>query len=86
MATLGAAESIVDALEMAAAEGVREAEFDAEAAKARCVVRPSFFARSSVCVLRSGILGVLAAAARLMIRDWANPRRLGAEPATSKSL
>ena len=37
MATLGAAESIVDALEMAAAEGVRRAEFDAEADKVRCV-------------------------------------------------
>jgi U3 small nucleolar RNA-associated protein 12 len=37
MATLGAAESIVDALEMAAAEGVREAEFQTEAAKARRV-------------------------------------------------
>ncbi len=35
MATLGASESIVDALEMAAAEGVRRAEFDAEAAKVR---------------------------------------------------
>ena len=35
LATLGAAESIVDALEMAAAEGVRKAEFDAEALKVR---------------------------------------------------
>ncbi len=35
MATLGAAESIVDALEMAAAEVTRRAEHEAEAAKVR---------------------------------------------------
>ena len=38
MATLGAAESIVDALEMAAAEGVRRAEYDVEADKVRACV------------------------------------------------
>jgi U3 small nucleolar RNA-associated protein 12 len=76
MATLGAAESIVDALEMAAAEGVRKAEFDAEAAKARPLARAKGRQGGGRGIaLRCSGFWRLAAAARLMIRDWATHPR-----------
>ena len=74
MATLGAAESIVDALEMAAAEGVRRAEYDVEADKVRVHVF------TMPCCVSCG-------RARVKRSDWGEgaPRRAAA-PAVKNTL